>query len=85
MPGQSRPNLLRPRSAPGQNLSMFAPGTRVRLLTAVGGHPTGTEAVVVFDLGDDVCQVALMNGDDLEIACSALALADDEELSQAAG
>jgi hypothetical protein len=57
---------------------MFEAGTRVKLLTANGVHPAGTEAVVVFDLGDDVCQVALTSGEDLEIACSDLAPVEED-------
>ena len=53
---------------------MYAPGTRVKLLSAVDGYGAGTEAVIVFDLGDDVCQIALLQGGTLEVACSVLAL-----------
>jgi hypothetical protein len=51
---------------------MFAAGTRVRLKAASGGYPVGTEGVVVYDLGDDVCQIALDSGEPLLVACSDL-------------
>ena len=46
------------------------------------GHPAGTEAVVVFDLGNDECQIALDTGAQVVVNCSALEPVDVAEPSQ---
>jgi hypothetical protein len=57
---------------------MFAPGTRVKLLTAIGTHPAGSAAIVVYDLGMNVCQIMLDTGEQLTLDCDSL-VAEDEE------
>jgi hypothetical protein len=55
---------------------MYAAGTRVKLLTAVGEHPAGTTGVVVYDLGGDECQIALDSGEPLVVKCAVLAIVE---------
>jgi hypothetical protein len=51
---------------------MYVAGTRVKLLTELGGHPAGTLALVVYDLGANLCEVILETGEHLTVDCSAL-------------
>jgi hypothetical protein len=54
---------------------VLAVGTRVKIVTAIGDHPAGAEAVVVSSLGGDVCEI-MVAGERLTISCSALVLVD---------
>jgi hypothetical protein len=56
---------------------VFAAGTTVRLLTRIGEHPAGTPAVVVYDLGEDQCEIVLETGEHLTMDCAALAAVDE--------
>jgi hypothetical protein len=58
---------------------MYAAGTRVKLLIPIDGHPAGSEAVVVYDLGDDICQISLDTGAQVTVVCSALEPVDVAE------
>jgi hypothetical protein len=54
---------------------MFKIGERVRLLSRIGDHPAGTEAVVISVTGD-VCEIEIEPERRLTIDCNALATAD---------
>jgi hypothetical protein len=56
---------------------MFEAGTRVQLRAAFAGHEAGSRGVVVYDLGNDVCQIVLDTGEQLILDCRVLAPLDE--------